>query len=74
MYSRCVDIPIAHCSLRTKKALIDILRLKERIGSLRASVGVELIVVRLVGLIVGIHENDLIDKTNADQSIKIDSG
>lgn len=58
-----IDIPIAHRSLGTQKALIGVLRLQERIVALRPRVGVELIVVLIVRLIVGIHENDLIDKT-----------
>ena len=66
-----IDIPIAHAALRTEKALIGVLRLQERIRSLRPSVGVELVVVLVVRLIVGIHENDLIDKTKSDRSIKI---
>lgn len=58
-----IDIPIGHGSLRTQKALIGILRLQERIVALRPCVRVEQIVVLIVRLIVGIHENDLIDKT-----------
>ena len=59
-----IDIPIAHGSLRTEKALVGILRLQERIGALSPSVRVEQIVVLIVRLIVGIHANDLIDKLN----------
>ena len=63
MDSGGIDISIAHGSLRAEKALVGILRLQERIGPLRASVRVELVVVLVVRLIIGIHENDLIDKT-----------
>ena len=63
MDSGGINIPIAHGSLRTQKALVGILRLEERIGALRSSVRVEQVVVLIVRLIVGIHAYDLIDKT-----------